>query len=408
MPFSLIIGGLRPESGPAWDEEFKEYLKHHWREVNKRSGQPFAFDLFERASFDYNTEPACRGLVTARNIALKKALTFYELYNDTELVTFSFLSCCIIMSNIFHSGQLAVQRITGEEKIAEMRIPMLKTSLHPRSLPFIEHQVVAFPGSEDSDGNIWLSLLVGERGFITTPSLQEIQFDLSKIKSNRNDIFFKNIKNNPTVGLLFFEAARRARYRAWGTARQEGDQLSFDIRMGYPSCPKHIQVETIELSDQPTTLDTKYDNGTTLGPLEKKWILGAHTFYVGTQTKKGDIEASHRGGDPGFIEILDNGLIRVPDYLGNSMYSTLGNIYENPKAALLFVDYKKGETLQLTGVAELQFDQNDGDDFYKSGETGRFWTFQPKQWIRTIDHHKVKSEFIDFSPYNILTKKNKV
>ena len=44
-----MIGGLRPESGPAWDEEFKEYLKHHWREVNKRSGQPFAFDLFERA-----------------------------------------------------------------------------------------------------------------------------------------------------------------------------------------------------------------------------------------------------------------------------------------------------------------------------------------------------------------------
>ena len=79
VPFSLIMGGLRPGGGQAWDDEFKGYLKHHWGEVNKRSGQPFAYDLFERTSFDYNTEPACRGLVTARTIAPEKALTFYEL-----------------------------------------------------------------------------------------------------------------------------------------------------------------------------------------------------------------------------------------------------------------------------------------------------------------------------------------
>ena len=87
------------------------------------------------------------------------------------------------------------------------------------------------------------------------------------------------------------------------------------------------------------------------------------------------------------------------------MFSTLGNIYENPKAALLFVDYKNGETLQLSGKAELEFDQNSNDDFYKSGETGRFWTFETKNWIRTTGHHKVKSEFIDYSSFNVLSKK---
>ena len=308
------------------------------------------------------------------------------------------------MSDIFHEGQLAVQRITGEEAIARRRIPMVQSSLHPRSTAFIEHQILAFPGSEDTDGNIWLSLLVGERGFITVPNLQEIKFDLSKIRSNREDIFFKNIKTKPTVGLLFHEAARRARYRAWGMARQEGDQLSFDIRMGYPSCPKHIQREVIELPEKTKVLKPESNNGTNLGPSEKEWILKAHTFFIGTQTKKGDIEASHRGGDPGFIEILDNDIIRVPDYLGNSMFSTLGNIYENPKAALLFIDYNKGETLQLSGTAELQFDQNNEEDYYKSGETGRFWTFETKQWIKTINHHDVNSELIDFSPFNELSK----
>lgn len=309
------------------------------------------------------------------------------------------------MSNVFHEGQIAVQKITGEEEIAKMRIPMVQTSLHPRSIPFIEHQVLAFPGSEDTSGNLWLSLLVGERGFIQVPSLQEIKFDLSKVTSNREDIFFRNIKTKPTVGLLFHEAARRARYRAWGIARQEGDQLSFDIRLGYPSCPKHIQRETIELPETQTTLSPEYSDGTDLGLPEKEWISNAHTFFMATQTKKGDIEASHRGGDPGFIEILEDGLLRVPDYLGNSMFSSLGNIYQNPKAALLFVDYKKGATLQLTGKAELQFDQNSAEDFYKSGETGRFWTFETKKWIKTEQHHEVNTSFIDFSPFNVISKK---
>ena len=309
------------------------------------------------------------------------------------------------MFDLYHAGQLAIQKITGEEEIAKARIPMIETSLHERSIPFIEDQVLAFPGSEDSNGNIWISLLVGERGFISVPSLKEIKFDLSKVTSNRSDIFFKNIETKPTVGLLFHEAARRARYRAWGVARREGDQLSFDINMGYKSCPKHIQREVIEVPKNSKPISSEYQNGTTLGKSEQEWISNAHTFFIATQTKKGDVEASHKGGSPGFIEIQEDGILRVPDYFGNSIYSTLGNIYENPKAALLFINYKKGETLQITGTAELQFDQNSADDFYKSGETGRFWTFETKQWIRTKGHHNVNTEFIDFSRFNVLSRK---
>ena len=83
------------------------------------------------------------------------------------------------------------------------------------------------------------------------------------------------------------------------------------------------------------------------------------------------------------------------------MFSTLGNIYENPKAALLFIDYRKGQTLQLSGLATLEFNQHSDKDFHKSGETGRFWTFEIKHWIKTINHHQVNNEFIDFSPFNV-------
>jgi len=79
IPFKVLMGGLRPGGGEEWNDEFKGYLRHHWEEVNKRSGQPFGFELFELSDFDYDTEPACRATVTARTIAPSKALTFYEL-----------------------------------------------------------------------------------------------------------------------------------------------------------------------------------------------------------------------------------------------------------------------------------------------------------------------------------------
>ncbi len=79
IPFTILMGGLRPGGGQEWNQEFKDFLKHHWDEVSKRSGQPFGFDLFEQEEFNYDTEPACRAVVTARSIAPGKALNFYEL-----------------------------------------------------------------------------------------------------------------------------------------------------------------------------------------------------------------------------------------------------------------------------------------------------------------------------------------
>lgn len=78
IPFRLVLGGLRPGGGDPWNDTFKDFLKHHWEEVNKASGQPFGYELFELEQFNYDTEPACRAVVTARELAPEKELDFYE------------------------------------------------------------------------------------------------------------------------------------------------------------------------------------------------------------------------------------------------------------------------------------------------------------------------------------------
>ena len=86
IPFTIVMGGLRPGGGDEWGSKFKDFLMHHWEDVNKRSGQPFGFDLFKQENFNYNTEPACRSVVTVRTIAPQKVLRFYELVQSSFYV----------------------------------------------------------------------------------------------------------------------------------------------------------------------------------------------------------------------------------------------------------------------------------------------------------------------------------
>lgn len=76
--FTIVVGGLRPGGGGAWDTATKNIIKHHWEEVNKRSGLPFGDKLFQLENFNYDTEPPCRAVVTSRKWLGEYELEFYE------------------------------------------------------------------------------------------------------------------------------------------------------------------------------------------------------------------------------------------------------------------------------------------------------------------------------------------
>ncbi len=78
LDVEIIMGGLRAGGGEEWNTQFKDFLKHHWEDVGMRSGQPFKFDLLNWKSFDYDTEPACRSVVTVQAIDPDKALSFFK------------------------------------------------------------------------------------------------------------------------------------------------------------------------------------------------------------------------------------------------------------------------------------------------------------------------------------------
>ncbi len=76
-PIRLCLGGLRAGETRPMSEKSKAYVRHHWEDVQKATGQNFDFSFFERDGFVYDTEPACRALVAMRNFAPEGALDYF-------------------------------------------------------------------------------------------------------------------------------------------------------------------------------------------------------------------------------------------------------------------------------------------------------------------------------------------
>jgi putative protein-disulfide isomerase len=78
VPLAVVLGGLRAFNQEVMPETLKSTLHHHWREVTKRSGKPFGTGQFDREGFIYDTEPACRAVVTIRAHAAEHTLAMYH------------------------------------------------------------------------------------------------------------------------------------------------------------------------------------------------------------------------------------------------------------------------------------------------------------------------------------------
>jgi len=300
----------------------------------------------------------------------------------------------------FHEGELMIQNkynIHHDPRLAEM---MLKDHISNRYVAFIEHQSTIIIATEDEDGNQWTSMLLAAPNFVKVKSSKQLNLNLDKLQTTTTDILFKNINPDSKIGILFIDTATRSRYRLNGRASILRNVIEITVTEAYPNCPKYIQQRIPHIINDNSGLGNEVVKGSSLTQEFLSLIKQADTFFMSSRNSDGDMDASHRGGDPGFIEILEDGILKIPDYSGNNLFNSLGNFMQIPKAGILFIDFDKGHSLQLTGATELLFDQNSDHDLYRTTNTGRYWLFKTKQWISTSFHNKIDWELVSFSPFN--------
>ncbi len=122
------------------------------------------------------------------------------------------------------------------------------------------------------------------------------------------------------------------------------------------NCPKYIQRRTPldrPAAGPPRALAT----GPRLTTAQLLAAATADTFFIATTGPDGSVDASHRGGFPGFLEAVAPDRLRWPEYPGNSMFLTLGNLELDPRAGLLLPDWETGGALLVTGEARTDWSE---------------------------------------------------
>lgn len=94
----------------------------------------------------------------------------------------------------------------------------------------------------------------------------------------------------------------------------------------------------------------------TLNAKQKAFIESSDMFFLATADADGRPTCSYRGGEPGFVRCVDDRTLVTPNYDGNGMYLSWGNVAANPHVGLLFIDFMKGWRLRIHGEATIVHD----------------------------------------------------
>jgi predicted pyridoxine 5'-phosphate oxidase superfamily flavin-nucleotide-binding protein len=110
--------------------------------------------------------------------------------------------------------------------------------------------------------------------------------------------------------------------------------------------------DTRRLADR---LDEKFVQRGFIDDDDRAFIERMDMFFLATADAEGRPQCSFKGGEPGFVSVLDEHTIAFPNYDGNGMYLSMGNALVNPHVGLLFVDFvsKRPSRLRLNGVARI-------------------------------------------------------
>jgi len=88
-------------------------------------------------------------------------------------------------------------------------------------------------------------------------------------------------------------------------------------------------------------------------PQDQQFVERADMFFLATCDGEGRPNCSYKGGDPGFVRVVDEHTVAFPSYDGNGMYLSMGNVLVNPHVGMLFIDFERGRRMRLNGVASI-------------------------------------------------------
>lgn len=289
-----------------------------------------------------------------------------------------------------------MQEHAGVRPMAERVGNSIRPTILPAAREFLEEQPMVVVGAVDADGRVWASLLAGEPGFVRALDERTVKIDATPYPG---DPLAEALQGADTkIGMIAIDLATRRRIRLNGEAERRPDGIYVRTQQVYANCPKYIQARELETGGAEPGLrvgDALRSRGLT--DEQRRLVSNADTFFIASAHPEGGADASHRGGNPGFVHFLGENVLEFPDYSGNTMFNTLGNIAVNPSAGLLFLDFEGGGTLQLTGEARIVWDAQRAARF---AGAERVIGFRVGEAVESRGAVPLRWRFESYSPFN--------
>jgi uncharacterized protein len=262
----------------------------------------------------------------------------------------------------FHVGELALQERVGvRAKLDAWGRKGIRPFMPDQHRQFFAQLPFFLVGSADRQGRPWASILAGEPGFITSPDPKSLHV---LAKPLPGDPLAPALRDGAALGGLGIELHTRRRNRANGKARLDSDGGGFFlfVDQSFGNCAQYIQARSTTVKPSSPSSVAPARHATGFDDAMRRILASADTFFIASRhdgdptDPRNGVDVSHRGGRPGFVDLLDDRTLQWPDYRGNFFFNTLGNIALDPRCGLLFVDFERGGTLQLTGRGEVHWE----------------------------------------------------
>ncbi|KAJ3039407.1 hypothetical protein HDV00_012284 [Rhizophlyctis rosea] len=233
----------------------------------------------------------------------------------------------------------------------------------------------------DDEGRPWATVWGGEPGMC-----QELGNNLAGIKTFVDGRFDpvveilaggkrsgEVVKENRLIAGLPIDLVSRRRVKVAGRAvvakverfgKGDGEdgggelQMVANVDQSLGNCPKYLNKKTVVPAIVSPTLAS---TTTTLTAEARALIAKADLFFIASSNGSTDMDCNHRGGPAGFVRILPSTsptaptTLIYPEYSGNRLYQTLGNLHINPVAGLCFPDFETGDVLYVTGRTSILY-----------------------------------------------------
>lgn len=282
----------------------------------------------------------------------------------------------------FHHGEVVLQASLGvAERMEEFGKRVIRDFMPDQHREFYAQLPFVVLGAVDDAGDVWASLLAGAPGFMHSPDPVTLDF---AVTPDPHDPASAGLGEGAAVGLLGIELHTRRRNRMNGRVHINAPgRFAVTVEHAFGNCPQYISLRDWTMVRDPAAR-ADLPAAKELAPGDPRiaaMITVADTFFVASYVDDAagrHVDASHRGGKPGFVRINADGSLTIPDFAGNLHFNTLGNFLVNPRAGLVFPDFATGDLLQLTGEAEVVLASPEIAAFQGAE---RLWIFRPRRAV---------------------------